>query len=297
MSTKAVHQETVNIVDVQLEAMASQMAALDEFVARARQHNESNHHVYAGHIENLSTHVKSTFEDIKAVFENGNAQTLKADIQAQIAQLTGSIEPLGVEIRRSLQTLSSNVLSTSLTDYQPTGETPLKREWNFPSNLPLTILNTAPSSEPKNDVTSTPSRIKSPHKTPHRSPRKIASPRKAIKEVYVDSPAALPPPVQRSESARSLPSTSLKEIDLNTTNHTVSFPIEDVSDKLLKENERHPSRMQQPKQTRGKSVLSMSVVAGNEEIREAGKENFNPSKSVNAIYTGRRLRSSPLATE
>ncbi|KAF4944224.1 hypothetical protein F66182_18677, partial [Fusarium sp. NRRL 66182] len=42
-STEAVHQETIRIVDEQVQQMAVQMEALDDFVTRARSQNGSHH--------------------------------------------------------------------------------------------------------------------------------------------------------------------------------------------------------------------------------------------------------------
>ncbi|OQU95893.1 Kinesin motor domain-containing protein [Cladophialophora immunda] len=191
-STKAVHEETVKIVDAQLTQMSTQMGALDEFVTRARLQNDSHHAERLQSLSNAASHAQEGFSSLEKESElcrevfgafTGEQEKHRADID----RLFVSLEE---EVRHPLQEMKAELSEATLADYIPTGETPQKREWNYPTRLPRTenhesIIARLRGLPDPALITKTPSSVKAPG----RSPRKQASPRKGP-----SSPSKLPSP-------------------------------------------------------------------------------------------------------
>jgi kinesin family member 11 len=179
-STKAVHQETVNIVDAQLNDMAIQMAALDEFVTRARSQNDQQQTAHAESLRGLSSNLHQTCTSLGQRLDSASANlsTFGTENAAEISNLQENLGPLTEELHQSLAQLQSDIQSTRLQDYTPTGETPQKKDWAYPTTLPQTedhesvIAKRRGLPDPKQQALTDAAR------TPGRSPRKIASPRK-----------------------------------------------------------------------------------------------------------------------
>src|SRR3954452_18414962 len=239
ISTKAVHQETVRIVDAQLNDMAIQMAALDEFVTRARSQNDQQHTAHAESLRGLASNLHRTFTSLGQSLEStsANLSTFGAENTMEISNLQENLEPLTEEIHQTLVQLQSNIQSTRLKDYTHTGETPQKKDWVYPTTLPQTedhesvIAKLRGLSDPKQQALADAAR------TPGRSPRKIASPRKH------GSPTKLPSPSKgkiytdvgletgngHSHHTASTTNTTmgggLKEIDMNIVQITSQRPV------------------------------------------------------------------------
>lgn len=271
--------------------MATQMAALDDFVTRARQQNESSFESHTTHIRDLSRQVGGSLAEIQASLSDEAVQLFNADVQNETASLSNSLKPLAEEVHQPIQTLASYFTTSSLHNYSPTGETPAKKIWTYPTDLPRTVTGHTP---PPKTTPSTPGpAAKTPGRTrsKSKSPKKMASPRKMlVKEVYVDTPPhiqtitttiplAPPATISRTESTRSLPATTgLKELDINTMpnhNQTISFPI--MSDtpsttsksRSTREKDENPSKTKVPQlratrstKSKTQNMLSMSVGPG-----------------------------------
>lgn len=189
------------------------MAALDEFVSRARSQNDSYHQRRTEDLANMAGNAKDGFvqlekdlNDCRSSTENfGNENTTHGgDMEALAASLQDDARPL-------LQDLQYELATSTFKDYHPTGETPQKREWEYPTHLPRTESHESiiarlrglpdPAASKKTPSIS---------KTPGRSPRKQqTSPRKGFGS---PSKAASPSKTKVFMDVVDVPDTKTEEI-------------------------------------------------------------------------------------
>jgi kinesin family protein 11 len=317
-----VHQETVRIVDAQLNDMAVQMAALDEFVTRARSQNDRHHTAHAISLGGLSTKVHCAFKSVEESLEatSGNLSAFGTDNSTAFSSLQDALGPLTEEVHQSLDRLQADVQSAPLQEYIHTGETPQKKDWAYPTSLPQTEDHASVLAKLRGLPDPTQHATSSAARTPGRSPRKMASPKKLY------SPSKLPSPskgkvytdvvdIEDGNAHAHRPATSgtsglgggLKEIDLNIVQPSCQRPVP-VEGLLSSEFSKSVgSGMQQPPLKRHATTgiegsrlptkLGISRGAGKAKADGWEKENHTInvlSQSVGAGGGhGRRLRSSP----
>jgi kinesin family member 11 len=317
-----VHQETVRIVDAQLNDMALQMAALDEFVTRARSQNDRHHTAHTESLAGLSDKVHCGFTNLEGSLEttSENLSAFGTDTSTTLSSLQNALEPLTEEVHQSLERLQTDIRSAPLKDYTHTGETPQKKDWAYPTTLPqtedqATMLATFRGlPDPKQQA------ITNAARTPGRSPRKMASPRK------MHSPSKLPSPskgkiytdkidVKNANAHAHPPGTTstasfgggLKEIDMNIVQPSGQRPVS--ADGLLPSDfsKSVGSGIQQPPLKRHATTgiegsrlpMKLGFNKVNDKAMADGREKENHtinvlSQSVGAGGgSGRRLRSSP----
>ena len=202
-TTKAVHEETIRIVDAQMKDMATQMQALDDFVTRARSQNERHHSRHITSLQGLASTVHQSYSSIGDHFVStyDRVREIGADISTQSTALSASLPPLRSTIQQPLADLRADITTAPLKEYVPTGETPRKTQYQYPTTLPHT--------EPHEKILGKPAPSSPRHTNSIQSPNK--SPSKSI--VYTDAPPmnGVPPP---SPSREPNPA-SLREISLN----------------------------------------------------------------------------------
>ena len=203
------------MVDEQKSDLDVQMQALDDFVARARSENEEHHRQHSESMQNLSGTVEKSFANISNHFTNtfDRVRDLGDEMETDTKNLNGSLAPLQENICRPLHNLRDDINNTTLREYEPTGDTPEKKVYQYPSDLPRTasdqVLRDALRDAP------TPSRnsgappvifndVNSPMST--KSTPENASPHKE---------ASVPP--------RNPLSMSLREVDPNLTTGQIAF--------------------------------------------------------------------------
>ena len=262
-TTKAVHQETINIVDAQMKDMASQMQALDDFVTRARSENEQHHGSHVKSLQGLASTVRESYMSVGDHFVStyDRVREVGNDISDQNAALQASLPPLSSSIQQPLAELRANIMDAPLKEYTSTGETPRKTNYQYPTTLPNTNSHDKLLGKQS-------------------SHRKSSS--RAI--VYTDAPATenisshdWTPPSNEVNSA------SLREVSLNV-NASLPRNNSDSSRKPDLETQGMgppPSK----RQTTTESKLPQKFGSGKAGVvRLEGRENFG---------AGRRLRSSP----
>ena len=304
--------------------MAVQMAALDEFVTRARSQNDRNHTIHAESRRDLSGNTHQTFATLTQVLDStsDNLSAFGTNNSSDLSSLQDNIGPLTEVVHQSLAQLQNNVQGAPLRDYVHTGETPQKKDWTYPTTLPQTedhesmLAKLRGLPDPKQQALANGTR------TPGRSPRKMASPRKAGSpsklpspskgKVYTDVPAA------HTGNAHSQPETAavnagfgsgLREIDMNIVQSGSQRPVS--SDGLLPSefSKSVGSGVQQPPLKRHATTgiegsrlptklgVNASKFSGKAAVDGREKENHTInvlSQSVGAGGGGgRRLRSSP----
>lgn len=139
-SVRSVHAETVRVVDEQIEHLDTQMEALDDFVARARAENASHHDGHAQSMQALSKTVEHSFGNISAHFKTtfDRVKNLGEEMELDTGDLRDGLQPLGSQLCQPLANLRDGIASTSLHEYQPTGDTPQKVLYTYPKTLPRT---------------------------------------------------------------------------------------------------------------------------------------------------------------
>ncbi|KND91203.1 Kinesin-like protein bimC [Tolypocladium ophioglossoides CBS 100239] len=139
-TAKSVHAETVRVVDEQIEDLDAQMEALDDFVTRARSENASHHDAHSQSVQALSNTVEQSFGNISAHFKTtfDRVKDLGDEMELDANDLRDGLEPLETQVCRPLANLREGIASTSLQEYQPTGDTPQKVMYTYPTKLPRT---------------------------------------------------------------------------------------------------------------------------------------------------------------
>lgn len=139
-TAKSVHAETVRVVDEQVEDLDSQMEALDDFVTRAKSENTAHHESYSQSLITVSNTVDQSFGSISGHFKVtfDRVKNLGEEMEVDINDIQESLEPLETQLCRPLANLREEIASTSLQEYQPTGDTPQKVQYHYPTSLPRT---------------------------------------------------------------------------------------------------------------------------------------------------------------
>ncbi|OCL15231.1 kinesin heavy chain [Glonium stellatum] len=141
-TTTSVHDSTVNIVAAQMSHMDTQLHSLDEIVARVRAQNNAHHAAHTSSLGSLSSTVQSSYASIGDHLSTSFArvEALDSDMVTETAALRDTLPALGsdAEIRAPLRELRDEIESQTLLEYIPTGETPMRTNYVYPSNLPRT---------------------------------------------------------------------------------------------------------------------------------------------------------------
>jgi len=116
------------------------MQALDDFVTRARSQNAQHHDSHTKSLEGLSGTVKSSYSSIGLHFTSTfeRVRDLGSEMTTKTATLQESLTPLESILRQPLAELRSNIPNTVIQEYEPTGETPQKVQYQYPTELPRT---------------------------------------------------------------------------------------------------------------------------------------------------------------
>jgi kinesin family protein 11 len=303
--------------------MALQMAALDEFVTRARSQNDQQQTAHVESLRDLSRSLHQTCTGLEQRLDSvsANLSAFGTENATEISHLQENLEPLTEEIHQSLAQLQSNVQSARLKDYTPTGETPQKRDWAYPTTLPQTEDHESVIAKRRGQPGAKQQSLTDAAQTPGRSPRKIASPRKH------GSPTKLPSPSKgkiytdvsldtgdghshlTSSAANAGLGGGLKEIDMNIVQITGQRPVS--ADGLLPAefSKSVGSGVQQPPlkrhATTGIEGSRLPAKLGPNGTRSGGRVKADGWEKENHTITvlsqsvgagsghGRRLRSSP----
>lgn len=139
-TTKSVHAETVRVVEEQMQDLDEQMRDLDDFVSRAKAQNATHQERHAESVRKLDAAVEQSFSNISGHFKetSDRVQHLGEEMDAEAQSLGEALGPLEEEVRRPLAELREEVQNTEMREYEPTGQTPEKREYAYPTTLPRT---------------------------------------------------------------------------------------------------------------------------------------------------------------
>ncbi|KAF7537095.1 hypothetical protein G7054_g3955 [Neopestalotiopsis clavispora] len=144
-TTKSVHAETVRVVDEQMRDLDVQMTALDDFVTRARSQNAAHHGEHVASFTKLSGTVEGSYGNIQSHFKDtfSRVEDLGAEMETTIDAAMDGLEPLDETVCQPLATLREEISTTNLQEYIPTGSTPQKLVYDYPTSLPHTKSHSA----------------------------------------------------------------------------------------------------------------------------------------------------------
>ena len=267
-TTKSVHQETIRIVDAQMNDIATQMKALDDFVTRARSQNEQHHRSHLSTLQSLASNVHQSYDSIGGHFVSNHdrVRNIGSDISAQGKDMAATLPTLDLALKEPLAHLRADVSATSLQDYVPTGRTPKRIQYNHPTVLPRT--------EPNHSAFPVPP---SPNRSPSKAP------------IFTDHPSS--DTSSTSPSKNSADNTaSLREISLNvglnrTHSDTAMIIPRDGKTEGAVSLSASMNGMPPLKRQATESKLPMKLRGGG-AVARAEKENLGAS-----LGSGRRLRS------
>ncbi|KAL3605840.1 Kinesin- motor protein [Fusarium poae] len=139
-TAKSVHAETVRAVDEQIKDLDVQMEALDDFVTRARTENGHHHETHNESVKALSSTVEESFGNISAHFKStfDRVKNLGEEMEVDLGDLQEVLEPMKDQLCQPLSNLREDITGAALQEYQPTGETPAKVQYHYPTDLPRT---------------------------------------------------------------------------------------------------------------------------------------------------------------
>ncbi|KAI9877559.1 MAG: kinesin motor protein cin8 [Pleopsidium flavum] len=271
-TTRSVHEETVRIVDAQMKDMAVQMQALDGFVTRARSQNGRHHDIHLQSLKGLASTVRQSYFNVSDYFiaSSGRIRDLSCDVSSRTSVLQASLTPLDASVRQPLAELRMNIAEAPLKEYIPTGETPQKTQYQYPTTLPRTDDHEKLLAKLNRPIQSEPPALVSPNKS----------------MVYNDAEddVAL---LQPTDEHKPTSSGGLREVDVNVKaalprgGPGLAAPTTTPSSEMpppLKRQDTRESRL--PQKLSGKGSV----------VRLEGRENALP---VVVGGSGRRLRSSP----
>ncbi|KAM0742574.1 hypothetical protein ACQRIT_002751 [Beauveria bassiana] len=143
-TAKSVHAETVRVVDEQIDDLGSKMHALDDFVTHARTENTTQHESHGQSVQALSNTVEQSFSNISSHFKSmlDRVKNVGEEMELDTNDMREALEPLESQLCQPLTNLRESICNTTLQEYQPTGDTPQKAVYQYPTVLPRT-KNTA----------------------------------------------------------------------------------------------------------------------------------------------------------
>ncbi|CAI9627293.1 unnamed protein product [Alternaria burnsii] len=169
-TTTSVHESTVKTVEAQMAHLDTQLQALDDIVARVREQNNTHHTAHIASLGALSSTVAASYSSIGDHLSSSfdRVQSLESDMSAQASTLKETLPALAADadIRAPLQELREVVGSQNLIEYNPTGETPQRVSYTFPSTLPRTEAHETILSRLRDRPTTADSTARSPSKQP-----------------------------------------------------------------------------------------------------------------------------------
>lgn len=271
-----------------MQDIATQMQALDDFVTRARSQNERHHSTHVSSLQSLASTVNDSYSSIGDHFTSSydRVRDIGNDISDRSKVLQDNLSPLSETVQQPLSSLRSTIINNPFKEYVPTGETPQKTQYRFPTTLPRTEPHDRLLTKmfPANHQNSMTSLIPPP------------SPSKSI--VYndlLDNPSTDPlaaAATSTSTSTPSKPTTGLRELDMNITNNsnyrhsdpTLANNNRPVVDAPFNNTSMGPPPLKRQATMEGNSKLPTKLGQAKGVVRVEGRENLG---------AGRRLRSSP----
>jgi kinesin family protein 11 len=252
-----------------------QMRDLDDFVSRAKSQNADHHQRHTASVDALTNTVEESFANISAHCKGtfARVEELGTEMDTATQTLQDNLAPIDEEVCQPLSNLRESIQNTLLHEYQPTGETPQKVQYQYPTELPRT----------------------SAHEVLLADMRDAPTPSKAVSIVFSDTTNLSPqlaksPPSRLSVAAtttenmaRNPLNMSLRGLNSNLTTGSIVFDGDASVISLPVTNENTVPLMK--RSTRGRRAAATTKVGS---VAEAQQENLRPEGGVFAQGAGRR---------
>lgn len=136
------HESTLNIVAEQKKTLDMQLHSLDDIVARVRAQNDSHHATHTASLASLASTVDASYSNIGEHFTESfsHVENLREDMNNHTKTMTELLDHLAEdsEVRGKLRELKTSVQDQALSEYSPTGQTPQRIQYSYPTALPRT---------------------------------------------------------------------------------------------------------------------------------------------------------------
>ncbi|KAI8937543.1 hypothetical protein NX059_005261 [Plenodomus lindquistii] len=299
-TTTSVHASTVKTVEAQMAHLDTQLQSLDDIVTRIREQNNTHHEAHTNSLASLSSTVAASYssigEHLSSSFER--VQSLESEMIAQAETLKETLPALApdADIRAPLHELREAVANQNLIEYNPTGETPQRVNYNIPSTLPRTDARENILSRLRDPPAPVDTTTRSPSKQPifNDATNALSSPTDMF-NLNVSKPDLSRSISAHAHTISGLPttSTSLRELDVNIVAqeaHTQPLPlVSQSSDSVvmaLPPNKKQRGNGDESKLPMKKMRKTVHAVAGERGDRE------NITSFGNSVGPGmRKLRS------
>ncbi|KAK6534484.1 kinesin motor protein cin8 [Arthrobotrys megalospora] len=139
-TANSIHAETIQLVNTQMQSVAVNMQTLDEFVTRAREHNERHHRLRVASLDTVAEQVKASASTVRYNIEDvkQSVEDVGADVLATTVKAKNALEPFNVHSARLLAGLRGQTEMAVYRDYVPTKSSPKKRAYPFSDEIPKT---------------------------------------------------------------------------------------------------------------------------------------------------------------
>ncbi|KAI9745029.1 MAG: kinesin motor protein cin8 [Claussenomyces sp. TS43310] len=279
--TKSVHEETIRIVDEQMKDIDIQMQALDNFVTRARSQNAQHHGSHAQSLQSLSTTVKSSYDNVGSHFNSNydRIRDLGDDMSAKTGILRETLPPLDSSLRQPLAELRSDITNAMLQEDVPTGETPQKIQYPYPTQLPRTDTHQSLLAALRHPISSDSAQVSPSKKTPIIFQDGLLA--AGGEEVASILPSAL------DNIPATVPTGGLREVDINISAGSLSLGAENAASGPTAQAGQHPPTFKRS-MTVPVTGLKLSHKATKKASVVALEGRENSMMSVFSQSTGRR---------
>lgn len=273
------------------------MEALDDFVRRARSQNNQHCEASNGIANKLGQRVRDGYhQQLQQLNEFEKREAAFQSTMLSENKSIGTLVKTAIsEVKQPLSDLQSEVQTTSMAEYVPTGTTPEKKTYKYEATLPRTeshstILRNLGS---PCDPSASPSPC-TPLDSPPLQREPPTSPTKSM--VYHDSDNNIedekPPPADPSEESGPLSPSKLREVDVNVMNKPNAEPAAAEmgrGNESCKETEPPPL-----KRHLSSSVAAASNLTGETKIPTKRMTRRNARGTANGVGGGRE--NTPIST-
>jgi kinesin family protein 11 len=258
------------------------MQALDDFVSRARVQNAQHRDSHVQSLQDLSTTVKTSYEKVGSHFNATyeRVRDLGDEMSIRTSSLQESLKPLDSVLKQPLADLRSNIGTTEFQEYQPTGATPQKVQYMYPTELPRTDTHEHLLAALRRPTNSS-STAKSP---PRHATASIVF--NDIMEGVVSTTAPTVSSASGTSSSDGRPTTSgsLREVDTNITSRSLNVELQSSTTLISDVSKDTKELFRRSVTGAGKLPVMRSKKSTHNIIPAAGIENVN----ILAQSTGRR---------
>lgn len=139
-TSKEIHDNTVKVVQAQKSHLGEQLVALDDIATRIRTQNDTHYDARVASLDRFGRNIGESNADTREHFTASFArmEDFKDEVEADVHSLQNTVSTSDKEAREPLQDITDDVRSQAMAEYVPTGDTPERQSYTYPSALPST---------------------------------------------------------------------------------------------------------------------------------------------------------------